>query len=1365
MLREAFALSAMGTSNPLWTNNLLALTRPPPSIPRSIMPTGCPAERGFVYTRLGYYFFAREHPIDAGPSLEACLIDSERTALHHYLGVFIYTLFLSFCARPVSASDLITNRFRNLSIDDGLSQVMVTALIQDARGFIWVGTKAGLNRYDGYDFHVYESGIDSPHALLDGYITALVEDGARRIWIGTREGGLSVFDPRAQTFRAFTGRDHSAGHLPDDEVTALAWGPDGSIWVGTPSGLFRLDPSTERFERIALPITDSEIARDHPDRVNHISRGAGGRLWVMTQSGVFDLDPHDPADEVRFWPTAVDNPTAPAGRAVHMDDGSVWVSTMRGLFMRSLDDDRFRRAHADSRFAKACLGLARLGDLLWMTVGWDIVVLDPRDGRYQVLEADDGRHALPSTVINDALVDRSGLYWLGTNIGLAIYDPTRSFYALSRRDGLEAESVYALAEDESGRIWIGSEPGGLYVFDRESGRLAPVVLEGLSRDTVTDLFPTDGGIWIGFRSGATYLDFDTGSHRSWSHGPEGEGLPDRVVSDILDDGQGRIWVTTEGGLCLIDPETRRTRHFVAEAGRADALQDDDLRVLFLGQEGEGIWIGSEGGGLIRFDPAIETFRHLHPSPGRPSHSRVICITETGTGSSRRLWLGTRGGGFARFDPQTGSFRDYRDRDGLPDNTVYGILEDEAGMLWLSTNIGIARFDPVGETFKRFDRNDGLGTREFNTGAYLRARDGTLFFGGINGVAWFRSDEIDTACLPPGVVLTDFLLANKPAPIGTESPIDRHISFTEGIRLGHEENVFSLRFAALDFGAPERNTYRYKLDGFDSAWIDTDAANRVATYTNLDPGDYVFRVEAANRDGVWNHEGVALAVTVEASPWRTPFAYGCYVLGVICLVWSFLRLEKRALRKANRHLEAEVSERTLQLDARVRELEILGEIANAINRDIELPKVVDTLLEKGLALFPSAERAAFLLPETESFFRIFRTRGFPAESLGERVDLRRADEIYEVAQCRVEDQVFFYSGLREGRFENGQSFLPARSAIAVHILRGERKIGLLVLSHTENDRAFADSDLTKLVRFRDFVVSAVAKALIFKELLDAQEALMASAHQAGMSEVATQVLHNLGNALTRIRTSIDLIHETVADEKARRLFARIIDKPLIEALDGHDDPERCGVLIEAMQRIARDWARAHQKLREESTFAQDRLREVTRLLWQQLEYTSGETMIDLIHLEDVVEEAIGLEIELLEHKGIQVIRRIDEAPPIYLDRGKLRQVLLSLMENAREAIVERDSLEHGRLEFRLSHLDDEISLTICDNGVGISSEISQKIFFQGFSTKDDRRGLGLHTSVLAVESMGGTLSVSSPGSDLGTTVSIRFPLVQSVSARA
>ncbi len=841
--------------------------------------------------------------------------------------------------------------FEHLAIEHGLSQNNVTAIVQDHHGFLWIATLDGLNRYDGYSFHILRNhpGDTGGNSLPSNVISALLADGKRFLWIGTMTRGLGLLDISDNTLRIFTHTPDDPESLPSNRIRVLHQDHSGRIWVGTRGGGLALyHPETGTFQRISL--FPDQSATNKPVHIRSLLATPEGILWVGTASqGLFVLHhlATDTAGKLTYRSRHIaprsGSDLAPSHRRIEAlmrdNSGQVWVGTYGG----GID---LYRTEPESQSSE--LGIIKVGHFshdpesptslssntievilqdhtgeLWIgTADAGICRLERSTGKFIRYRHDPGNpNSLSFDNVDAFFEDRSHNLWIGTwGGGLNKLDrKPKKFFHIKRSihgsPGLSHNYIRAIAADAQGNIWIGSSGGGLDRIKKSSGEIRNIssLLESAhslsNNDVRSILFDRSGNLWVGTYGGG--LNF---ASRAVLNKPEAvnsvlrfhhfrhdrqdpKSLGNDHVWALLQSRDGRIWIGTSRGVSIFDPETKTFERFVHHPGDSTSLSNNIVRTIFEAPDGT-IWIGTYSG-LNRYIPAAKKFRrykHIESNANSLSHNSVTSIIAA---PDSGLWLGTMGGGLNFFDPEQGLFLRFHSGHGLPNMFIHALQFDNSGRLWISSNNGLTVFDSRlqgQERMRSYDVSDGLQSNEFNAGASLKTGEGVLFFGGVNGVTAFLPEALKENRFIPEVVLTDFKVFNKSRSFARAMPeLDR-------ITLRHDDNFFAFEFAALDFTAPTKNRYAYKMEGFDSEWIEA-GFRRYAGYTNLSPGDYTFRVRASNNDGVWNTRGLEIAIRVVPPFWQEWWFYSLAALLAGGIVFSLVSLRMRRLRQEKEAQEA------------------------------------------------------------------------------------------------------------------------------------------------------------------------------------------------------------------------------------------------------------------------------------------------------------------------------------------------------------------------------------------------------------------------------------------------------------------------------
>jgi diguanylate cyclase (GGDEF)-like protein len=832
--------------------------------------------------------------------------------------------------------------FERLGIEQGLSQASARVVLSDRRGLIWIGTQEGLNRFDGYTVKVWQHHPDDPQSLSDNNIVALHEDATGALWIGTLNGGLNRYDPQSGRFQRFP-VDHGAPDSPSDRwVRVITSDAQGRLWLGTPRGLSRYEDG--RFQHYRHHPDDPDSLSD--DRVRSLHVDAQGMLWVGTEGGGLNrLDPSSGRFErFRHQPGLDDSLSQDLVFAVATaGQGSLWVGTeSAGLDYYDAASGGFRRIRPENE-AGAALGNAPIMGLdsepdgtLWIaTRGGGVGRYDPATNRLRwIRQRPSQRDSLSHNTVYTVQVDAQGMLWIGTADGLNRFDPRSLLFGHYRHREDEPHSlshdwVRSFVEDRHGSLWVGTQEG-LNRWDDQRGQFerfrrdweAP---ESRKADHARALAErADGGLWVGTDAGLDHFDPLSGRFTAVNLTPPGQAEPslDRVTSLYVDT-DGSLWAgTQEEGLIHLDRDGQVLRRYRRDPLREDSLSHNQVRVIHRDRKAR-LWLGTWGGGLCRLDEHSHTFhcfRHRADDPDSLGNNVVRAILEDAEG---RFWLSTQGGGLLHFDPETGRSRSLTRRDGIADDSIYAALTDAQGRLWISSNNGLSRYDPRDRSVRNYTVRDGLQSSEFNTGAYYRRRNGELLFGGIGGFNRFRPELIEDDRQPPQVLFTELLLANRPVPLATPSAgfsLPRPLEALDALRLDPSVRQFSVEFTALHYRDPARNRFSYRLLGFDDDWVDADARNRRATYTNLPPGRYTLQVRAANPHGAWNPQPAELGIEVAPAAWQSWWARTLYLAGAIALGWLLLRLRDARLRAQANRLRSLVEQRTAELERSHAELE-------------------------------------------------------------------------------------------------------------------------------------------------------------------------------------------------------------------------------------------------------------------------------------------------------------------------------------------------------------------------------------------------------------------------------------------------------------
>lgn len=827
-------------------------------------------------------------------------------------------------------------RFEHLTVEDGLSNSEIMFILQDRDGFMWFGTQDGLNKYDGYKVTVYRHKNNDPYSLSANVVMAGVETRDGNLWFGTDYGGLNRYDKATDQFTVYRHDPTDPTSLSSNGIWALLEDSRGVLWVGTRQGLDRFDPKTEIFKNYAPdPSTPHSLSHRFVTRFFEDSQGT---LWVGTRNG---LNRYNPAtDNFTLYLPNPDDPASisheQAWDIAEDSRGNLWVATRGGGLNKfdrtteqftaythdpndphSISDNNVWHILADSR------------GILWAAT--ERGGLNRFDYETEQFTSYQNNPANPLSLSHDDIFwlceDQSGILWIGSRKRAInkLYPALQRFHWYRHLPNhplsLNANFVYGILEDEAGILWVATQGGGLNRLDRANQQATyythdPHDPTSIATNDLFELYQDKAGIlWITTAGGGlNRFDPQTETFTAFKNDPANpHSLISNFITNILPTEDGRFWLGTLGyGLELFDPATNHAIHHRHDPATPHSLSEDTIFALHQGMDGT-LWIGTARGGVNRLDPQtgqFTSYQHDSTTPNSLSDNNVRTIYQDTEGI---FWFGTLNG-LNRFDPTTEIFQNYHITDGLPNESIYGIAPDQQGHLWLSTSKGIVQFDPQKEIFWHYNAVDGLQSNQFNHYSYYSSHTGEIFFGGPNGLNSFWPLQFTISTYLPPVVLTDFQLFNHSVAIGNEVlPVS--INQLDQLTLTHEQTVFSFEFAALNYQLSAKTKYQYMMQGFDRDWSPA-SVKRLATYTNLDPGHYVFKVRATNSDGVLNDTPKTLAVTILPPWWQTWWFRSGSLLVIIGLVIGtplvIYRWRIQVTEARSRELATLVATRTVEL---------------------------------------------------------------------------------------------------------------------------------------------------------------------------------------------------------------------------------------------------------------------------------------------------------------------------------------------------------------------------------------------------------------------------------------------------------------------
>lgn len=910
------------------------------------------------------------------------------------IAYILFSIQLIFFASTGSSQSRI--RFQNYTISNGLSQSSVNGIIQDSKGFIWIATQDGLNRFDGHNFRVFKNSSSNVSSLSNNFILSMCDDGVGNLWLGTDGGGLNVFDKSTEkTTRINLGHDFRF-------IYSLVLNGNEILVGSERGGIMAVDIKTKKSRSY---LDDKALGTDYvqslyiqDNRYLWIGTGDNGLLVQDMKTG--DVHTFKQADHINN-PLASDIIWCITGNKA----GDIWVATNAGLFkiwgrfgsykFDRLINDPSNRGSINSNSVRTVY-ITSKNNILVGTSGSGLTIIrdHPVQGRYiynHYQASDYIPNSLAENNVNCLLEDSSGCIWIGTSNGLSRYDPAKQGFELmtvvyNQPYSLDDKQVWSFAENPDGNYWVGTRRGLNFVVPAQE-IVYHFVHKGQNRTAANDnsifslYLDKDNSLWVGAIDGFFKFNVGRGSNafEPVPFKPNFDKYGDNRVYRIAEDKDAFLWLATKQGLSVVDKKTRKYWFFSGQDNGSKIKLEGSpiIRCVFVDSKNIK-WASTDDGELYRFksnrkgdELEITSFEKYSPFKELEGNSQVM-ITSIWEDRQGMLWMGTLAG-LMRFNPTNGDMKFYTEEDGLPNNVVYGVLGDKNGNLWMSTNKGMSMFNIAEKKFRNYEEKDGLQSNEFNTGAYFKGRSGEMLFGGINGYTRFHPENIHINTIKPQVVITDVYLFNKRlVPGEKDSPLKTNVPYQSEINLNYRQNNLSFYYSALHFSNPENNRYKYILEGADDA-VSNVGTSRSAHYTKLSPGTYTFKVYASNSDGVWSDKPATLVVYIHPPFWKTWWFRGILILLALVLLYGIWQARMYAMKTQRLKLAKEVRERTREVMLQNQKIEEQNKALEAEKEKVEnllmnvLPKdTAEELKTRGKASARSYRQVTVMFTDFKGF---------------------------------------------------------------------------------------------------------------------------------------------------------------------------------------------------------------------------------------------------------------------------------------------------------------------------------------------------------------------------------------------------------------
>lgn len=828
--------------------------------------------------------------------------------------------------------------FTSLTTEDGLSSNTVNAILKDRYGMIWFGTEDGLDRFDGTRFKMYRHKAEDPTSLRANEVLSLHEDRSGNLWVGTSGGSLNLYDRQKDCFIQVAS-DSSPHSIRNNVIRSICSDYAGRIWVAHFAGVSLVDPQS----RLPLPLPPSGNLPDAFKRSStYIFQDSRRQLWIGTTQGLIRYNLvtgtatqfiHDPRDLSSLSGHHVN--------AITEDKtGAVWIGTHTGLSKLSPDSNSFTNflyndkdpVSLSSNFINAVVAE---DEKLWIGTTEGLNIMNIRTGEITRFEPDPRNiHSLTNKLICSIYIDKEGIYWVGTiRGGINKYDKNLNLFNHVRSNvfdekGLNASIVTAFEEAEKGKVFVGTEENGLSLFDPSTKLFQHFNIISRRKDAgnvisiLTLKMTRAKKLLIGtFSDGLFIMDPVSGKYRQLMQGTGIDELNSNDIFCITELRNGNLWVGTNGeGINILNSDHKVIARYTRNPKAPNDIKlpiNSYIRDIREAKNGN-IWIATHGGGIAVLQPQSGKFTIYNPSNSKLPNDKVQALCEDSRGF---IWAGTLGGGLVLFADKASEPVVFSEKDGLQNSAIYSIVEDESGLIWVSTNKGISSINAITKSINNFNYHNGLQNNNFFRGAGIRLSNGELFFGGLDGFNYFHPAYLVKNKNVPPVLITDLRIANESVAASEHGPIKEHISVAKEISLAFKQN-FALDFVGVNYTSPEQNRYAYMLEGFDDDW-NYVGNSTTASYTNLDPGDYIFRIKASNNDGVWNNKGAFIKVHVRPPFWKTRYAYALYAVVLISVVlWLRYKSSQRIKKKIRLEQKKIYAEQERRQAERVHDLDRL-----------------------------------------------------------------------------------------------------------------------------------------------------------------------------------------------------------------------------------------------------------------------------------------------------------------------------------------------------------------------------------------------------------------------------------------------------------
>ena len=875
-------------------------------------------------------------------------------------GRYILLIFAQFIAL-MAWSQVQQLSFERIAAREGLSDLNILCIMQDSRGFIWIGTENGLNRYDGHQCRVFLNDPSDPESISNNYVKSIVEDSQGNLWIATHGGGLDKFDRKKNLFSHYLHQSNNTGTLSDNAVNKIIADHNGKFWIATSNGLNLFDPATNHFRPFFHNESDPKTISDN--NVSTAFADSRGNLWFGTINGGLNRLVAKDSSFIRYKSDGKD-PGAISGdniSSIYEDQSNrLWIGTRGdGVNLFNYSNSKFEHfentKNPNSLSNNIVQSICEDDDSnLWIgTENGGINIFNYNSGKFRYClndEIDD--RTLTTNSVDVIAKDKEGNMWIGLfSGGLCLHKKKSDLFAHfkhnSSKGSLSNNFVLSIVEDDYNNLWVGTDGGGLNRFNLKTGasllyKHDPTKNSISGNYIVSTALDKNNNLWIGtWGDGLNRFDLKTGKFTLFKfNSGNRSGLSSNNIYNITAARDGKIWIGTHGsGLNIYDEHSDQFSSFRYNKNDPGSLSSDEVSDIHEDMNGK-IWIGTFDGGIDLFEPETNRFIRFNTENKRLICNSIHHFLETRSGV---IYACTLSGGLNYYDPVNRVFIPVQSKQDFITKCIFAALEDQKGNIWMSTNKGISKYNPQSKMVRNFTTEDGLQAGEFKPHSAFSGKSGIFYFGGIDGLNAFNPENIVEKSANHRIILTDFQIFNKSVPIARNptdtSPLKEDISETKSLKIPYSASVITIGFVSLDYGKPENKIYAYKLDGFDQDWNIVSYQNS-ATYTNLNPGDYEFTVINQTGSGEWSPALKTLQLTIIPPFWLTWWFKILVLMSVFITLLGLYKYRVRSINVQRMKLEKLVTERTARIAQQTEELKALNTELKKQSQELQEQKIME-----------------------------------------------------------------------------------------------------------------------------------------------------------------------------------------------------------------------------------------------------------------------------------------------------------------------------------------------------------------------------------------------------------------------------------------